>query len=90
MTLAAFALALGSAFLHALWNILLARERDPEPATAIAICTSVVVFAPVAAIVWDVDPRVWAVVAARTLGERSPGRVTGAALVVVGVALIVL
>jgi drug/metabolite transporter (DMT)-like permease len=67
MTLAAFALALGSAFLHALWNILLARERDPEPATAIAICTSVVVFAPVAAIVWDVDPRVWPYIAVTSL-----------------------
>jgi len=59
MSAAAFALALGAAFLHALWNLLLARERDPEPATAIAICASVVVFAPVAALVWDVDSRVW-------------------------------
>src|SRR3990170_1483293 len=37
MSAAAFTLALGAAFLHALWNLLLARERDPEPATAIAI-----------------------------------------------------
>lgn len=64
---AAFALALASAFLHALWNVLLARERDPEPATAIAICTSVVVFAPVAALVWDVDPRVWPFIAVTSL-----------------------
>jgi drug/metabolite transporter (DMT)-like permease len=55
----AFALALAAAFLHALWNLLLARERDPEPATAVAICTSVVVFAPVAVLVWDVDSAVW-------------------------------
>src|SRR4029450_2214530 len=55
----AFALALAAAFLHALWNLLLARERDPEPATAVAICTSVIVFAPVAVVVWDVDPAVW-------------------------------
>ena len=64
MSLVAFALALGSAFLHALWNILLAREQDPEPATAVAICASVVVFAPVALLVWDVDPRVWPFIAA--------------------------
>jgi drug/metabolite transporter (DMT)-like permease len=64
---AAFALALASAFLHALWNVLLARERDPEPATAIAICTSVVVFAPVAAVVWDVDSRVWPFIAVTSL-----------------------
>jgi drug/metabolite transporter (DMT)-like permease len=55
----AFALALGAAFLHALWNLLLAKEQDPEPATAIAICASVVVFAPVAAVFWDVDAQVW-------------------------------
>jgi len=67
MSLAAFALALGAAFLHALWNLLLARERDPEPATAVAICASVVVFAPVAALRWDVDPRVWPFVALTSL-----------------------
>lgn len=67
MPLAAFALALGSAFLHALWNLLLARERDPEPATAVAICASVVVFAPVAAVVWDVDPHVWPFIAVTSL-----------------------
>lgn len=64
MSAAAFALALSAAFLHAVWNILLARERDPEPATAIAICASVVVFAPVTVVLWDVDHRVWPFVAA--------------------------
>ena len=59
MPASAFALALGAAFLHALWNLLLAKERDPEPATAIAICASVLVFAPVAAVFWDVDSQVW-------------------------------
>lgn len=64
MPAAAFALALGSAFLHALWNVLLARERDPEAATATAMATSVVVFAPVTVLVWDeIDSRVWPFVA---------------------------
>lgn len=67
MSLTAFVLALGAAFLHALWNILLAREHDPEPATAVAICASVVVFAPVAAIRWDVDPEVWPFIAVTSL-----------------------
>ena len=67
MTTTAFSLALGSAFLHALWNLLLARERDPEPATAIAICASVIVFAPVAALRWDVEPRVWPFIAVTSL-----------------------
>ena len=63
MPLAAFALALGSAFLHALWNVLLARERDTEAATAVAMCASVLAFAPVAVATWDVDSRVWPFVA---------------------------
>src|SRR6476620_2842997 len=63
----AFALALGSAFLHALWNLLLARERDPEPATAVAICASVLVFAPVAVFIWNVDRRVWPFIAASSV-----------------------
>ena len=67
MSAAAFALALGAAVLHALWNLLLAREDDPEPATAIAICASVVVFAPVAAVAWDVDSRVWPFLVATSL-----------------------
>ena len=67
MSLTAFALASSAAFLHAVWNILLAREHDPEPATAVAICASVVVFAPVAALRWDVDPEVWPFVAVTSL-----------------------
>ena len=46
MPAAAFALALGSAFLHALWNVLLARDEDPEAATGVAMAASVIVFAP--------------------------------------------
>jgi drug/metabolite transporter (DMT)-like permease len=64
MPAAAFALALGSAFLHALWNVLLAREKDPEAATGVAMAASVVVFAPLVFATWDVDARVWPFVAA--------------------------
>jgi drug/metabolite transporter (DMT)-like permease len=67
MPAAAFALALGSAFLHALWNVLLARERDTEAATAVAMATSVLVFAPVAVLTWDVDPKVWPFVVVTSL-----------------------
>ena len=59
MPLSAFALALGAAFLHALWNLLLARARDPEAATAIALLVAVVAFAPVAALTWEADLDVW-------------------------------
>jgi drug/metabolite transporter (DMT)-like permease len=52
---AAFALAFSSAFVHALWNLLLARARDSEAATAVALIAGTIVFAPVAALTWDID-----------------------------------
>jgi drug/metabolite transporter (DMT)-like permease len=51
----AFALAISSAFVHALWNLLLARARDSEAATAVALIAGTIVFAPVAALTWDID-----------------------------------
>jgi drug/metabolite transporter (DMT)-like permease len=55
----AFGLALAAAFVHAFWNVLLARARDSEAATAVALLVAVSVFAPVAALTWDVRPGVW-------------------------------
>jgi drug/metabolite transporter (DMT)-like permease len=63
----AFALALGSAFFHALWNLILGRERDPEAATAIALCVAIVVFAPVAAVRWDAEAGVWPFIAVTSM-----------------------
>jgi drug/metabolite transporter (DMT)-like permease len=57
--LTAFLLALAAAFVHALWNVLLARARDPEAATAVALLVAIVAFAPVAAIVGGVEPEAW-------------------------------
>lgn len=64
MPFAAFALALSSAFVHALWNLLLARARDSQAATAVALMVGAVVFAPVAALTWDLDSGVWPYLAA--------------------------
>ena len=75
MPLDAFALALGSAFLHALWNLILGRERDPVAATAVALVVSVVVFAPVAALRWDADPEVWPYI---VVTSGAPARCTSA------------
>jgi drug/metabolite transporter (DMT)-like permease len=61
---AAFALALSSAFVHALWNLLLARARDSQSATAVALIVGAVVFAPVAALTWELDSGVWPYLAA--------------------------
>ena len=55
----AFTLALAAAFLHAFWNILLARARDPESATAVALIAAVVVFAPVTAVRFEAEWAVW-------------------------------
>jgi drug/metabolite transporter (DMT)-like permease len=57
--LSAFLLALAAAFVHATWNLLLARARDPEAATAAALVVSIVAFAPVAGVVWEVEADVW-------------------------------
>jgi drug/metabolite transporter (DMT)-like permease len=59
----ALLLALTAAFLHAFWNLLLARARDPESATVIALVAAVVAFAPVTAVTWQLDNRVWPFIA---------------------------
>jgi drug/metabolite transporter (DMT)-like permease len=51
----ALGLALGAAALHALWNLLLAREADTEAATAVAVVSLVVVLALPAALTWRVE-----------------------------------
>src|ERR1051325_7616368 len=50
MPTSALALALAAACVHALWNILLARARDVEAATAVAVIVAEVVFLPVAVV----------------------------------------
>ncbi len=59
MPATALALALGAAFLHAFWNLLLARAPDIEAATAVALIVGVVAFAPVAAFAWRAEAQVW-------------------------------
>jgi len=59
MSALAFGLALGSAFLHAFWNLLLAGARNVEATTAAALVVGVVAFAPVAVLAWDAEPEVW-------------------------------
>ena len=55
MTLAALALVLGSAAAHALWNALLADAEDTHGTSAVMLVAGVVLFAPVAALTWDVE-----------------------------------
>ena len=69
MPAGAFAFALGAAFLHALWNVLLARTRDPQAATAAAFCIAIVLWAPVAAVRWHVEAAAWKWIAASAAFE---------------------
>src|SRR5436190_1028065 len=55
MPLDALALALGAAVLHALWNLLLARERDTEAATAVALISLVAILVLPAVLTWHVE-----------------------------------
>jgi uncharacterized membrane protein len=55
LTLVALALVLGSAAVHALWNALLADAEDTYATTAVMLVAGVVLFAPAAALTWDVD-----------------------------------
>ena len=59
MPASALLLALAAAFVHALWNLLLARARDPEAATAVALVVAVIVFAPVSLFAWGLEREVW-------------------------------
>jgi drug/metabolite transporter (DMT)-like permease len=59
MPAAALAFALAAAFVHALWNVLIARARDPEAATAVALVVAEIAFAPPAILLWRVHAEVW-------------------------------
>ncbi len=63
MPVSALLFALAAAFVHALWNILLARAKDPEAATAVALVVAEIAFAPVAWLLWRADHAVWPYVA---------------------------
>jgi drug/metabolite transporter (DMT)-like permease len=55
MPASALGLALAAALLHAVWNLLLARSRDVEAATAVALVVAALAFAPAAVLAWDVE-----------------------------------
>jgi drug/metabolite transporter (DMT)-like permease len=59
LSAAALLLALSAAFLHAFWNLILARAADIEAATAVTMAAAVVVVAPIAAVTWRADSGVW-------------------------------
>ena len=79
MSLDALAFALSAAVLHALWNVLLARTRDPQAATAAAFCMAVAIWAPVAAATWRVEAGAWPYIAGSAAFELAYVLLLGAA-----------
>jgi drug/metabolite transporter (DMT)-like permease len=75
----ALVLALASAALHAVWNVLLASARDSEAATAVALVVATIAFAPVAVATWDVEREAWPYVGASAGLELAYFALLGAA-----------
>ena len=69
MAASALALALGSAVLHAAWNLLLGRARDVQAAAATTFVLSVAIALPFALVWWHADPSVWPYAVASSLLE---------------------
>ena len=69
MPLSALILALGSAGLHAAWNLLLGRARDVQAATAATFVLSIAVTLPFAVVWWHADTSVWPYALASTVLE---------------------
>jgi drug/metabolite transporter (DMT)-like permease len=53
--MAALGLALAAAFVHAAWNLILAREEDSQAATAVALPAGMLLLAPFSLAFWDVQ-----------------------------------
>ena len=69
MALATLAIVLTAAVLHALWNLLIARARDTQATTALAIAIGVLLATPFAVLRWRVAAEAWPWIAASSLAE---------------------
>ena len=70
MPFSALTLALGSAVLHAAWNLLLGRARDVQAAAAATFVLSVAIALPFAVVWWHADASVWPYALASTPASR--------------------
>jgi uncharacterized membrane protein len=69
LPLSALVLALGSAVLHAAWNLLLGRAKDVQAATAATFLVAMALALPFAVVWWHADTAVWPYALASTLLE---------------------
>jgi len=65
----ALGLVLVAACLHAFWNLVIARSRDTQAATALALSVGVVAALPFAVLRWNVRPEAWPYIAASSALE---------------------
>jgi drug/metabolite transporter (DMT)-like permease len=65
----ALALALGAAFLHATWNLTLARARDTHAAIGIAMLIGGIALLPIALLRWRIEPEALPYLAASCVAE---------------------
>ncbi len=79
MALTAFLLALAAAFVHAGWNLLTAGAEQSQASTAVALCVGALVFAPVAALTWEIEAEAWPYLVATSLLELLYFALLGAA-----------
>jgi drug/metabolite transporter (DMT)-like permease len=59
MALQTLAIVLVAAAVHAFWNLVVARARDTQATTALALAVSVLVGIPFALLRWNVQPEAW-------------------------------
>ena len=69
MPVAALAIALASAVIHSLWNLVIARSPDNQATTAVAIAAGTLVALPLALLRWNVQPDAWPWIVASSLLE---------------------
>lgn len=67
----ALALALLSALLHAVWNLLVARARNVDAAVALTTTGGTLMALPIAAATWHAEPSVWPYAAASAVLETA-------------------
>ncbi len=69
MPLTALLIALAAAVVHAIWNLVVARSKDNQATTAVAIAVGVAVAAPFAVLRWRVEPEAWPFIAISSVLE---------------------
>lgn len=69
MALPTLLIVLAAAAIHAFWNLVIARARDTQATTALALGIGVLVALPFAVLRWNVQPQAWPFIVASAILE---------------------